>query len=411
MSRKKRSFGLFEAYGVELEYMIVDRTTLAVRPLADRLFHDVAGKPAPTLNRGTISWSNELVNHVIEFKVTKPVRSLEGISTLFQENVRQVNDELGRYDAMLLPSGAHPLMDPLVDTHLWPYEYNEIYSLYDQIFGCHGHGWSNLQSAHLNLPFRDDQEFGQLHAAIRILLPIVPALSASTPVLDGFLTGFADTRLETYRHNQDRIPSITGKVIPEAVFTEADYYQRIFSPMIQDIQPYDPGGILDHYFLNSRGAIARFDRGTIEIRVIDLQENPLADLSVIAAVVSVLQMMVAETWAGLDGLKSRHEDDLARIFLDIIREGEHAVITDADFLRLFGIPTNALTARELWWHLLEQIRPILPSEFYPSLVHIVENGSLSSRIVRQLQGDVSEKKIQEVYRQLARCLAQGEMFI
>src|SRR5690554_6019557 len=87
MSRKKRSFGLFEAYGVELEYMIVDRTTLAVRPLADWLFHDVAGKPAPTLNRGTISWSNELVNHVIEFKVTKPVRSLEGISTLFQENV------------------------------------------------------------------------------------------------------------------------------------------------------------------------------------------------------------------------------------------------------------------------------------------------------------------------------------
>ncbi len=31
------SLHLFEAFGVELEYMIVDRRTLAVRPIADRL--------------------------------------------------------------------------------------------------------------------------------------------------------------------------------------------------------------------------------------------------------------------------------------------------------------------------------------------------------------------------------------
>jgi hypothetical protein len=31
---------------------------------------------------------------------------------------------------------------------------------------------------------------------------------------------------------------------------------------------------MDHHFANSRGAIARFDRGAIEIRVIDIQECP-----------------------------------------------------------------------------------------------------------------------------------------
>ncbi len=35
---------LFEGYGIELEYMIVDRDSLAVRPLTDRVLQQVAGK-------------------------------------------------------------------------------------------------------------------------------------------------------------------------------------------------------------------------------------------------------------------------------------------------------------------------------------------------------------------------------
>jgi hypothetical protein len=86
---------------------------------------------------------------------------------------------------MLLPTGAHPLMDPFTETRLWPHEHKEIYNLYNRIFDCRGHGWSNLQSTHLNLPFSGDAEFKKLHAAIRLLLPLIPALSASTPLLDG----------------------------------------------------------------------------------------------------------------------------------------------------------------------------------------------------------------------------------
>ena len=38
----------FRALGVELEYAIVDRATLDVRPLADRLFAAQAGTPCPS---------------------------------------------------------------------------------------------------------------------------------------------------------------------------------------------------------------------------------------------------------------------------------------------------------------------------------------------------------------------------
>ena len=41
MSDAARSLSLFEGFGIEIEYMIVDSATLNVRPLCDRLFTEV----------------------------------------------------------------------------------------------------------------------------------------------------------------------------------------------------------------------------------------------------------------------------------------------------------------------------------------------------------------------------------
>ena len=141
----------------------------------------------------------------------------------------------------------------------------------------------NLQSAHLNLPFANDEEFGRLHAAVRLVLPALPALAASSPLQDGRLTDFADTRLEIYRHNARRLPIVSGRVIPEPVFTRAEYERAARQPL-RAIAPLDPDGILQEEWLNARGAIARFDRGAIEIRVLDVQEHPAADLAIAWAV-------------------------------------------------------------------------------------------------------------------------------
>src|SRR4029078_8648779 len=97
---------------------------------------------------------------------------------------------------------------------------NEVYAIYNNIFDCTGHGWSNLQSTHLNLPFADPLECSKLHAAIRMVLPLLPALCASSPILGGKYSGYLDTRLTYYKTNQSRIPSITGQVIPEAIFSK-----------------------------------------------------------------------------------------------------------------------------------------------------------------------------------------------
>ena len=246
---------LFEGFGIELEYMLVDINTLDVLPMSDRVLHAVAGAYEAEVEMGDIAWSNELVLHVIELKTNGPAPSLLGLPPAFTAQVGHINTLLAPLQGCLMPSAMHPWMQPHREMRLWPHAYSPVYEAFNRIFGCQGHGWANLQSVHLNLPFANDVEFGRLHAAIRLLLPIMPALAASSPILEGRPSGFLDTRMEMYRSNAQRIPSVSGKVIPEPAFTKHDYEQTILQPLYRDIAPYDPEGILQYEWLNARGAM------------------------------------------------------------------------------------------------------------------------------------------------------------
>lgn len=76
-------------------------------------------------------------------------------------------------------------MDPATESRFWPHGDAIVYRTYDRIFGCRSHGWANIQCMHLNLPFAGDEEFARLHAAARLLLPILPALAANSPAAAG----------------------------------------------------------------------------------------------------------------------------------------------------------------------------------------------------------------------------------
>lgn len=409
--------GLFEVVGVELEYMIVDRETLKVLPIADRVLSKAAGiHGVSDFYNGPVAWSNEIVNHVIELKTSVPRPSLAGLADDFFENVTRINTMLSEHGAMLLPTAAHPFMDPFAETVIWPHEYSEIYNLYNRVFDCHGHGWSNLQSTHVNLPFRDDHEFARLHGAIRVLLPLIPALASSSPLLDSRLTGWNCSRMETYLHNQERIPVLLGRLIPERIYSRAEYHERIFAPIIAAMKPFDTDGVTDHHFLNSRGAIARFDRGAIEIRVIDIQECPTADVAVVKAVTEVVKAVSESRWAAVSEAMNLHEDKLFGIFMEVIRSGGGAVVSDGDFLSIFGISESGVTASDIWRHLVSEISKNLGSDVEKTLDTMLSRGNLSSAIVRALGSPcadtlVSSDEILEVYRETAVCLSENRLFV
>ena len=394
--------GLFEAYGVELEYMIVDAATLDVCPIADRILGSEGD-----LDRGAATWSNELALHVMELKNSEPAPRLVGLARVFQDEVREVNRRLAEHNAMLLPTGMHPWMDPDREFRAWPHEGGPVYRTFDRIFDCRGHGWANLQSVHLNLPFANDAEFGRLHAAIRLLLPLLPALAASSPARSGTLTGLMDTRLDVYRHNADRIPSVVGSLVPERVFTRAAYEGVLLERIYRDLKPFDPEGVLRHEWVNARGAIARFDRGTIEIRVLDVQECPAADLAVLGATAAVLRAIVAGELGG-DDPEVWSEDVLVHLLEESVRAGDEAHVTDRAYLDALGCPGSSATAREIWSHLIGDVVSKDPGfpEWERHLNLFLREGCLARRIETALMGT----GLREVYGDLAACLGEGRSF-
>jgi len=403
------SYHLFEVFGIELEYMLVSNTSLKVAPIVDQLMIAKSGAITSDIDNGKIEWSNELVAHVVELKTNGPTDDLEDLDELFSENINEINKLLEPLDAKLWPSASHPLMHPDTEMKLWMHNYSKIYALYNRIFDCRGHGWSNVQSMHINLPFFDDAEFEKLHAAIRILLPIIPALSASSPIFEGVATGFKDARMNVYKTNQKEIPEMAGKVIPEQVFTKKEYYRDIFDPINKAIKPHDVENILDHHFLNSRGAIARFDRNAIEIRVIDIQECPKADISIAILIIEVLKLMVSEELVSCQDQKSWHEDELFAIFNDVIKDAETTVITDMKYLNLFDIEEEC-TAGEIWEKLYKRQQENISVKHQKTIEFLLENGSLSTRILEAVGDDFSERHLKEVYNRLGICLADNKLF-
>jgi gamma-glutamyl:cysteine ligase YbdK (ATP-grasp superfamily) len=406
-----RPLHLFNAFGVEVEYMIVDADSLEVRPISDLLLTDEAGMLQGDVERSEITWSNELVLHVIELKSTRPVEDLHILQRSFHANVIRINALLKKYNAMLMPTAMHPFMDPYSQMRLWPHDFNEVYKSYDALFNCKGHGWANLQSTHLNLPFYGDEEFRNLHNAIRIVLPLLPALCASSPIFECKTSDYTDARLHFYKSNQSSIPSITGAVIPEIILSKLQYEAEIYNPIKKDIKRLGQQDILDPVWVNSRGAIPRFDRSSIEIRLMDVQECPAADIAIIFLVSETLKQIVignliTPEYAFFPTL------ELAAILDDTIRNGGEAVIKNKNYLSLFGI-TSEMTASQLWDLLFNKFRSdsIALRQYENPIRTILEKGNLSKRIIQRVGENFSINELIPVYRELCSCLGNNRLFI
>lgn len=409
----KTKLHLFEAFGIELEYMLVQGETLAVLPVADKVMASESGRYGD-IERGKVAWSNEFVLHVLEMKTNGPTSNLLEAVGAFQKDVRHLNSLLIEQQGRLMPTGMHPLMDPARETQLWPHEGAEIYQAFDKLFNCKGHGWSNLQSCHLNLPFADDAEFAKLHTAIRVILPLIPALAASSPIVEGRVQTCLDNRLRFYQDNAIRYPRVTGMVIPEAAMSRKDYEINVLAPIYHDIAEDDPDGILQHEWINSRGAIARFDRSSIEIRLLDVQECPEADIAICALLVDILKALVEERLSSHADQKILATAKLAQVFRRALVDGRSAVITEEPFLRALAFPGNQATAGELWQHLRDKVwtgPSSAPEPFQKAIQSILEVGNLSERILKALGRDTSRQNIRTIYAELCRSLATGQMFL
>ncbi len=391
---------------------------MAVDASVDRLMSALEGKSNLQAVFGNVEADNELAAHVLEIKCREPAVDLAAQARDFSAAIKKVNQVLAGWNARLMPTGMHPFMDPAKESTLWPHADSPIYQNYDRIFGCRGHGWFNIQSVHLNLPFANDREFSRLHNAISLLLPLLPALAAASPVFAGAHNGWLDGRLFHYIGNQRRLPAIIGDIIPEPIGSEEEYREVILAPMYKAIRPLDPDGILAHEWLNSRAAIARFDRSAIEIRCLDTQERPLADVALCHWVVSVLTLMLDSESDFLAIHRKVPAGLLKSLFLDSARYGMAAKVpedfpsgafgleeantgaTVRDVLRVLTDKAFAHAARPLYLKAADEV-------FAPALNLIFSEGNLAERILKSASDAQSYRT---VYAQLCYCLEKNLPF-
>ncbi|MBH48109.1 MAG: glutamate--cysteine ligase [Halobacteriovorax sp.] len=373
-----KKFSLFSVYGIEAEYMIVDKTSLKAKAIADKILYTLnGGAYTNEVELGPISWSNELVNHVLEAKCTEPVTTLDELDTLFHASVLKVNKLLEEHYCILMPTSMHPWFNPLEETVLWPHDQREIYNLYNEIFDCRGHGWSNLQSVHINLPYKDESEFKKLHTAIRAVLPLIPIFAASSPFFEGKPGIYADNRLAFYEKNQAKIPSIIGNIIPENVASTSEYRQ-ILKGIYSDISGYENAKTLQNPWLNSRAAIPKFDVGAIEIRLMDIQESPYMDNCLVQFFVAMIKDIISDEarFSKADKLS----DKQLRFIYDEAKKYK-PTFNDSIYFDLFGLK-GATSAQEFSTSLLKSYITKLPAHYKDGLEVIDQQGNLSTRMTK-----------------------------
>lgn len=393
-------YHLFDVVGIELEYMIVNQSSFNINPICDKLLEKANGSIVDTYTPkdNKITWSNELSLHLIEFKTSEPVKNFNNLDLFFMKEVKRANVFLTEENSLLMPSATHPWMNPN-ELKLWPHDSFEIYDTFNKIFNCKGHGWANLQSMHINLPFYNDEEFVKLHSAIRLILPIIPALSASSPIMDSKITGLLDTRLDFYSKNCSKIPSITGLVVPEYVKSIKDYKENILLRIYKDIEIYDEEKIISEEWVNARGAIARFDRNAIEIRVIDVQECPKADLAIAELVFYFLKYLCNENINLGEKIDTKA---LYEIMKEIIKNGLETKITNLDYLKIFNINSEC-KVKDIFEKILKKIE--LSKESLLCINYILKNGNLANRILKFVNNDTS--KLKTLAEKLTVCLSNN----
>ena len=175
--------------------------------------------------------------------------------------------------------------------------------------------------------------------------------------------------------------------------------------------PLDPEGVLRYEWANARGAIARFDRGTVEVRVIDAQECPSADLAVVAAVAEVVRALALGVLSERDPERDPSTEALAAVLERTTTDADQAVIGDGALLRVLGLSADTMRAGDIWRSLLDRHPPHDPNrEWTPALETILTSGPLARRVLEATGGAPDRARLRAVYGALCGCLERNDPF-
>lgn len=371
-------------------------------PIADKVLKDFHGRIVNSVELPDFSYGKELQTHVMEIRPNKPFKLAEDFEETMQEAVLTLADHLDRkYGAHLLGTGMHPLLK-LEETSIWPHRHRQIYQEYSKVFNLKRHGWLNIQSFQLNLPFQNEKEGILLHNTLAGFCAYLPAIAASSPICEGKIGEYVDNRLRFYKENQTEVPSITGDVIPEYVGSFDQYKKDIIYKYSKDLTEAGVDKLLlKKDWVNSRGVIFRFDRKALEIRIMDEQECMKSDVALSCFIRAAVRGLMREKDASLP-----HET-LVKDYSSIVKNGLQAKLQHP----------NEPTARSVcksFLHIASDHAYEDEKKYVSIIQKRIEQGNLSDviseRIRRKAQKTNFKEALIHVYLQLAKSLMDNEPY-
>lgn len=340
--------------------------------------------------------------HVMEIKPNAPFQSPEIFEETMQEAVLNLTDFLeSKYKAHLLGTGMHPLLK-LEETGVWPHRHRKIYQAYSEVFDLNRHGWLNIQSFQLNIPYSNEKSAIFLHNMLAEICAYLPAISASSPIYEGKLGEHVDNRLLFYAINQKEVPSVTGDVIPEYIFSIEQYRKEVIEKYSLDLANAGANEcLLFKDWVNSRGVIFRFERKAIEIRIMDEQECVKSDVALSCFIRAVLRGLMEEKAEPLP-----HET-LVKDFNSVVETGLKAKVTHP----------HRQTAQQVCEHFFKIAWKNATKEekkYLPIIKKRIECGSLSEiirdKVKRRAQKTNFKEAVIDVYSRLIKSLVENQPY-
>jgi gamma-glutamyl:cysteine ligase YbdK (ATP-grasp superfamily) len=389
-----------EVLGPEHEFSLVDQE-LKPLPISDKIIKAYCGRMINFIVLPDFSFGKEMQLHVMEIKANQPFKTPDTFEETMYKAVSTLNGIVGKHGAHLLGTGMHPLLQ-LSDTGVWPHHHRKIYQEYGKIFDLNRHGWLNIQSFHLNLPYEKEADAVQIHNQLANLCAYLPAITASSPIYEGKEGPDVDNRLQFYKQNQKEVPSVAGDVIPEYISSLEGYKRDVIGRYSADLAKAGADKtLLNREWVNSRGIIIRFDRCALELRVMDEQECVKSDVALACFVRAALRGLIADNAALLP-----HEL-LVKDFNAVIKDGLNAKVSSP----------NGKTARQVCQHYLKiasQNAGADEKKYLPLVERRIEEGNLSdlirSKVQRRAEKTVYHEAIVDVYSTLINCLRNNEPF-
>ena len=374
---------ILDAVEIGLEYIIADRRTLQTRNIASAVLHRLSESKKESDPLPLIQISNTLVQHSLRFSNTLPASNFHKLEAAFLDSIEEVNQELEKNDAFLLPGGVHPFMDPKKEGYLYDIEtHNPLISLARKI-DYRRHSWLNRQISVFRIPYNTEGEFAQLHNALILLLPYIPALAASSPYLDGDWQEYLDERIYRQSRKVSKIPPIVGTFIPEACDTLEEYGKSVLNPIaesVADLIGSLPAKEVER--INGRAAIALPSQKKIEIRILSTQEAPSMDLALIAFIIGALKSLLGLDPSDLKAVVARSTGEQRKEQLHLVcRRGYDATIELVETPSAFGLGNLPMPTQSFWKAVFNQLATTQPMEYgFDTIKWLLANGSLAQRL-------------------------------